>query len=311
MTRLRMAVIGTGHLGKNHARVISELENCELIGVCDVDQQALEEVSGRLGTTGFTDYRELAGKVDAVTVVVPTELHHRVSSFFLEQGIHVLCEKPVTKSLDEARNLISIAQDRGVLLQIGHIERFNAAFMKVCDGIQQPRLIESQRLGPFTPRVRDVGVVLDLMIHDIDLVLSLINSPIARIDAMGIRVFTPHEDMANAHIVFENGCMANINASRLTSERVRKLRVFTSDTYYSLDFGAQSFRTLKVENGQIAEREFVQEEKREPLKDEISHFVECISQRKQPRVTGEQGRDALAVALRILDEIQKGWSQGI
>ncbi|PKK91481.1 MAG: UDP-N-acetyl-D-glucosamine dehydrogenase [Candidatus Wallbacteria bacterium HGW-Wallbacteria-1] len=308
MTRLRIAVIGVGHLGKNHARVISELPQCELAGVCDLDEESLNEVSSRIGVPAFTDYTQLLGKVDAVTVVVPTALHHRVSSFFLDAGVHVLCEKPVTKSLEEARSLIALAEERKVLLQIGHIERFNAAFMKVCDHIGDPRYIECQRLGPFTPRVRDVGVVLDLMIHDIDLVLSLIDSPIERIDAMGVRVFTPNEDMANAHIVFRNGCIANINASRLTKERVRKLRVFTSDSYYSLDFGEQSFKSMKLDNGQIAEHEFVQEEKREPLKDEISHFVECISQRKQPMVTGVQGRDALAVALMILDEIQRGWS---
>lgn len=303
---IKTAVVGVGHLGKNHARIMKELPECELVAVCDSDPANLEEVSGRLGTRAVSDYRELAGQVDAVSVVVPTVLHHEVSSFFLSRGIHVLCEKPVTRALDEARNLISLAEDKGVLLQIGHIERFNHAFLQVCNDISEPRFIECQRLGPFTPRVKDVGVVLDLMIHDIDLILSLVKSPIRTVHAVGVNVFTPHEDMSNAHILFANGCIANINASRLTSDRVRKFRVFTRDSYYSLDFGDGSFKSMKLKEGSIEEKEVEPLEKREPLKLEIRHFLECIREHKQPIVTGVHGRDALAVALMVLDRIKDG-----
>lgn len=306
MRSIRTAVIGVGHLGRYHARTLKQLQGNSLEYICDINQQLLAQRAVELGVKTITDYRDLLGKVDAVCVVVPTDMHYEVASFFLKHNIHVLCEKPFTKSLDEAKILIELSQQNNTLLQIGHIERFNSAFLSLKNEINSPSFIECQRLGPYTPRVKDVGVVLDLMIHDIDLVLSLKSVPVERIHATGVSVFSKNEDMANAHILFKDGTMANINASRLTSESIRKFRVFKDKSYYSIDFGKLSYKKMSVKNGKIAEEKTVIKDDKDSLTKELQNFLESIFEKKEPIVTGVQGMDALNIALTILERIKKG-----
>jgi predicted dehydrogenase len=306
MDSIKTAVIGVGHLGKSHARILNNIPESKLTGICDIDENSLKSVSEAVGVKGYKDFRDLAGKVDAVCVVVPTNLHYEVASFFLKKGVHVLCEKPVTKNLAEARKLIELSHENNAFLQIGHIERFNSAFLSVKNEIKRPRFIECQRLGPYTPRVKDVGVVLDLMIHDIDLVLSLNPVPLERIHATGISVFSEHEDMANAHLLFQDGSMANINASRLTCDSIRKFRVFKDRSYFSIDFGKLSYKKMSFDGEKIEDNEFFIEQKTDALTMEIRHFIDCIINHREPMVTGEHGKDALEIALIILDRIKKG-----
>lgn len=301
---VKIGVIGVGHLGQHHARLLAEIEGAKLVGVVDVNE-AGRELAAKHAVPFYTDYRELAGKVDAVTVVVPTFLHHEVAKFFLERNVHTFIEKPVTKTLEEANDLVSLAGKKQLTLQVGHIERFNAAMMKLQSLCENPRFIECQRMGPFSPRIQDVGVVQDLMIHDIDIVLSLVRSPIKHIDAVGIPVLTDNEDIANAHIVFENGCIANLTASRISEERIRKLRIFELDKYCSLDYANQAITLRRKSN---LEEKIIREElevhKAEPLRLELEHFISCIKERKKPLVTVEDGKNALEVAVEILEQIK-------
>ena len=304
---VKIGVIGTGHLGKHHARILAEMTGTELIGVVDINEQTGREIASKFSVPYFSDYRALEGKVDAVTVVVPTVIHHEVASYFLQRNVHTFIEKPITKTLEEANNLVKIAGEKQLTLQVGHVERFNAAILKLQSLTEAPRFIECQRMGPFSRRVMDVGVVQDLMIHDIDIVLSLVRSPTARIDAVGIPVLTDNEDIANAHIVFENGCIANLTASRISDEVIRKLRIFEMDKYCSLDYANQAI-TLRRKS--ILEEKIIKEElevhKVEPLKLELEHFVRCIREHKKPLVTIEDGKNALEVALEILSQIESG-----
>jgi len=301
---VKIGVIGVGHLGQHHARLLTEIEGARLVGICDVSE-AGRELAEKYSVPFFNDYRELAGKVDAVTVVVPTVLHHEIARFFLERNVHTFIEKPCTKTLDEANDLVSLAGKKQLTLQVGHVERFNAAILKLQSLCESPRFIECQRMGPFSPRIQDVGVVQDLMIHDIDIVLSLVRSPIKHIDAVGIAVLTDNEDIANAHIVFENGCIANLTASRISEERIRKLRIFELDKYCSLDYANQAITMRRKSN---LEEKIIREElevhKAEPLRLELEHFITCIKERKKPLVTIEDGKNALEVAVEILEQVK-------
>lgn len=302
---IRVGVIGVGHLGKHHARILAELSGVQLVSVVDKNEAAASEIAGKFRVPFFTDFRQLEGKVDAVTVVVPTSIHHEVAKFFLERNVHTFIEKPITKTLDEANNLVKLAGEKQLTLQVGHVERFNAAILKLQSLTETPRFIECQRMGPFSKRVQDVGVVQDLMIHDIDIVLSIVRSPIKRIDAVGIPVLSDNEDIANAHIVFENGCIANLTASRVTDEVIRKLRVFEMDKYCSLDYANQAITLRRKSN---LEEKIIKEElevhKVEPLRLELEHFIRCIREHKKPLVTIEDGKNALEVALEILAQIE-------
>jgi len=306
---VRVGVIGTGHLGRHHSRILAEMSAANLVGVVDVNEGVGKPIAEKFNVPFFTDYRELEGKVDAVTIVVPTSIHHQVASFFLERDIHTFIEKPITKTLEEATDLLATAGKKQLTLQIGHVERFNAAIIKLRSLIECPMFIECQRMGPFSNRVQDVGVVQDLMIHDIDIVLSLVRSPIKRIDAVGIPVMTENEDIANAHIVFENGCIANLTASRVSEEVIRKLRIFELDKYCSLDYANQAISLRKKSN---LEEKIIKEElevhKAEPLRLELEHFIECVREHKKPLVTIEDGKNALEIALEILGQIKAGWA---
>lgn len=313
MERVRVAVIGVGHLGQHHARNYSELEGCKLVAVVDTDQKAATAIANKLRTQALFDYKSLIGQVDAVSIVVPTVHHYRIAREFLEAGVHVMVEKPITSTVAEARALVNLARAKGLILQVGHIERFNAAIIKLQEFLTHPGFIESHRLGPFNSRVRDVGVVLDLMIHDIDIVLNLVRSPIVSIDAVGVPILSEREDIANARIRFENGCTANLTVSRVTPNKMRKIRIFQASTYVSIDYEKQSmeiYRKMPIENAEDGEppaqivRKRLRLKKEEPLKRELSHFISCVREGHEPAVTGEHGQNALEVAIQIVEQIQ-------
>ncbi|MFA4842606.1 MAG: Gfo/Idh/MocA family oxidoreductase [Candidatus Omnitrophota bacterium] len=302
MEKLRIAVVGVGHLGARHAKTYKEIENTELVGVCDINPVRLEEVSRNLGVAGFNEFHQLLGKVDAVSICVPTNLHYQVAAEFLKHKIHSLVEKPITATLKEADSLIKLAKKFCLTLQVGHIERFNPAFSATQKIIQEPKFIECHRLSPFPNRSLDIGVVLDLMIHDIDIVLGLVNSPIKRIEGVGVPVLTPFEDIANARLTFQNGCVANLTASRVSDEWMRKVRVFQKDTYISLDYKEAKASVYKKSGANISKTD-LPIEKEESLQKELESFLSSIRQNQEPLVSGQVARAALAVALEIQKQI--------
>jgi len=302
MDKVRVGVIGIGHLGSIHARIYKEIPNCALIGVCDIDKTRLNEISGKLGVPAYSDYRELFGKVDAVSVAVPTKFHYQVADEFLKNKIHALVEKPFTLNLKEADSLIEEAKRNKLILQVGHIERFNSAFAATQKLIKNPKFIECHRLSPFPNRSLDVGAVLDIMIHDIDIVLGLVPSKIKKVESVGVNVLTPFEDIANARITFENGCVANLTASRVSDEVMRKIRIFQEDTYISLDYKDAKASVYKKDGLKIS-KEDLPIEKEEPLEKELQAFIDCVLTGKEPLVSGPVARGALSVALEIQNQI--------
>ena len=304
---LRVAVIGVGHLGKHHARILSSLPGVDLVAVVDTNRARAEEIAAAYGTRAVGDARELLGHVDAVTIAVPTELHRDVALPFLKAGVAALVEKPMARSLDEADQMIEAAADAGVVLAVGQTERFNPALAAARPLITDPRFIEVHRLGTFPERSLDIDVVFDLMIHDIDVVLSLVNSDVESVEAVGVPVVTSRVDICNARLRFANGCIVNLTASRISRDRVRKIRFFQPATYVSIDYATQKvevYRLVKgsgptpsIDGGEI---EVVSEE---PLTLELADFVEAVSEKRAPRVTGEGGRRALGVAQAIVDKM--------
>jgi predicted dehydrogenase len=306
MKKLRCAVIGTGYLGKFHAEKYASLPDCELAAVVDIDETTARNIAEKHGAKPLTDYRELLGQVDAVSVVVPTTLHHRVAKDFLSAGAHVLVEKPITVTLEEADELIAIAQEKNRILQVGHLERFNPAVLGL-DKEEKPLFIESHRLAPFNPRANDVSVVLDLMIHDIDIILALVDSEVERIDASGTAVLTSGTDIANARLLFKNGCVANVTASRISMKLERKMRLFRPSSYVSVDFQNRVLTKHRTGEKEMFPGipEIVTEESvfatSDALLEEIRHFAACIRSGEKPLVPGEAGRRALATAIRITE----------
>ncbi len=310
-TPLKTAVIGVGYLGRFHAQKYAALDNAELIGVADASEENARRVAEECGTTAYTDYRELFGKVDAVSIVVPTQLHYQVAKECLQNGIHVLLEKPMTVTVEEADELIAIANEKSLVLQIGHLERFNSAVLALQPVLTQPQFIESHRLAPFNPRGADVNVVLDLMIHDIDIIQSLVRSPIASIDANGVSVLTQEHDIANARITFESGCVANVTASRVSMKPQRKMRIFQPDAYVSVDF---QDKVLSVHRKgekemfpgipEINSEESIFENS-DAIMAEAEAFLSAIANGDKPPVTGEDGRQALDTAIRISELLNK------
>ncbi|HIG07691.1 MAG: Gfo/Idh/MocA family oxidoreductase [Methylococcales bacterium] len=305
MKKIKSAVIGAGYLGKFHAEKYASLPDSELIAVVDVNQQAAEEIAQKHQTKALTDYRQLLGQVDAVSIVVPTTLHHQVALDFINHGTHVLVEKPITVTVEEADELIAAAQANNVLLQVGHLERFNPAVMGLDHLPDKPLFIESHRLSPFNPRANDVSVVLDLMIHDIDIILALVDSEIERLDASGTPVLTKGIDIANARIVFKNGCVANVTASRVSMKMERKMRMFRPSCYVSVDF-----QNRVLTQHQIGDKEMFPGipdiktnkstfENGDALLEEIKSFLQCIKMGEAPLVSGESGKRALQVAIQI------------
>ncbi len=309
-TSLRAAVIGAGYLGNFHAQKYAALEDVELVGVVDTDRARAEEVAQRVGSVAYADYRDLLGRIDLTSIVVPTEGHFEVARTCLEAGVHILVEKPVTRTVEEAQALVQLAKARGLVFQVGHLERFNPAILAVREQITRPLFIESERLAVFKPRGTDVNVVLDLMIHDIDLILSLVRSEISDVRSSGFQVLTDAVDIANARIEFENGCVANVSSSRVSQQSVRKLRIFQPDQYLSIDcekFHVRSVRKLGDGVGPDGmprilpgEQQF---QKADPLLAEIAAFVKTVREGGEPAVSGEDGRRALEVALKICDQM--------
>jgi predicted dehydrogenase len=304
---LRVAVVGVGHLGRHHARILSSLPGVELVAVVDTNRPRAEEVASAHATRALFDARDLDGQVDAVTVAVPTELHRDIARPFLAAGIAALVEKPLARTLDEADDLIAAAARSGSVLAVGHTERFNPAVAAARPLVTDPRFIEVHRLGTFPERSLDIDVVFDLMIHDLDVVLSLVPSDVVAIDAVGVPVLTGRVDIANARLRFANGCIANLTASRISRDRVRKIRFFQPAAYVSIDYSAQKLEIYRLEQTggpmpsiQGGDVEVVHEE---PLKRELADFVDAVTSRRAPLVTGDQGRRALAVAAEITDRI--------
>jgi predicted dehydrogenase len=303
MSDLRMGVVGVGYLGSIHARVYSRMPGVKLIGVCDSDMARARTIAKKFRTAAFPDYRDLIGKVDAASVVVPTNLHHAVAKGLLENGVHLIVEKPITTTLQEADDLLAVAKAKGLILQVGHVERFNAGFLAVEKIINKPIFIECHRLGPFKKRATDVGVVLDLMIHDIDIILGLIKQKIKDIEAVGAPVLTEREDIANVRIRFENNSVANLTVSRITDKTMRKIRIFQRDAYISLDYFKASCLIYRKTGSRIT-CQGVKIKKEEPLKLELESFANCVRSQERPLVSGLEGRKALAAALEIEKKIQ-------
>jgi len=294
----KVAVIGVGHLGKQHARLYSELDGVELSGVVDILEPRATEIAQLYKTTAYTDYRDLFGRVDAVSLAVPTVDHARIGVDLLQHGIDVLVEKPISSTAQEARALIDVAEKNNRVLQVGHVERFNPVVTLACEAATRPQFFEIHRLAAFSPRSLDIDVVLDLMIHDIDIVLSLVRAPVKEVRAVGIPVLSTRADIANARVEFEDGCVANFTASRVSFEKVRKLRFFQPHDYISVDYASQTGTMVSLRMGRVIERK-LEPPTQEPLKIELAAFADCVRTRRAPAVSGEAGLRALELATRI------------
>lgn len=303
--QLRVGVVGVGYLGSIHAAIYARMPNVELVSVCDVDSARAAEIAAKTNSTACDDFTQMVGNVDAVSIVVPTSLHRQVAEPFLQAGTHMLLEKPVASSVADAQAIVGHADRSGAILQIGHIERFNAGVMELAARVTEPRFIEVHRLGVFVERATDVDVITDLMIHDIDIVLTLVKSPIKQVSAVGSPVVTDHVDIANARLEFENGTVANVTASRVSSKKFRRIRVFCPDQYIGLDFDEQKLdivTTREATNGArfpeiVSDQVSVQ--KRPPLDAELDHFVATVQNGGKPLVTGAEGVEALRVAMDV------------
>tara|TARA_B100000401_G_scaffold348146_1_gene245945 strand:+ start:1332 stop:2375 length:1044 start_codon:yes stop_codon:yes gene_type:complete len=332
---VKVAVLGVGGLGQHHARIYAEMEQAgdvEFVGLYDPNLERAREIAEKNGVRALESMEAALEQADGVSIVTPTVTHHELASKFLKAGCHVLVEKPITDEADQAAELVQLAQENDRVLQVGHVERFNPVFDYLQSVAKEPRFIETHRLSPYPARSMDIGVVLDLMIHDLDIVLAFVGSPVKEVDGVGVPVLSASEDIANARLKFENGCVANLTVSRVSPERMRKIRVFSggeTTSYVSLDYQKQEGYIYRIAadgaeesslwqkllhakdsaivsefGGKKVVREPVPIAKDEPLKLELQHFVECVRERQTPKVSGEAGRQALEVALEITRQIQ-------
>lgn len=311
MEKIKVGVVGVGYFGQFHAEKYAKMDEVELVGVVDIDPSRARTVAKACRTQSFSHHSEVLDRVQAVSIAVPTPLHYAVAKDFLLRGIDVLLEKPISKNVEEAGELIELAASKGLILQVGHLEQFNGPLLALEGMIQNPLFIESNRLGPFLMRGTDIDVVLDLMIHDIEIILSWVDAKVKWFHAVGIPVLTPHIDIANVRMEFENGCTVNLTASRVSREKVRKIRLFQPNGYLSIDFLSQKvvFASKKEGSnpGEFPEI-FVQKipiKKVDPLETEIQSFLQCVRSRKPPRVSGRDGKRALELALQITRQIQE------
>ena len=330
MGKLKVAVIGAGHLGKEHARIYSEIQEVNLVGVVDTNKDAGEAVAHRCKTRYYGSFKEILSEVDAASVVVPTKSHYEIAKELLNNGIHVLVEKPMTGTVSEAEDLIRLGRQNSTILQPGFIERFNPALEAIKQLNVSLKFIECHRLSPFTFRSADIGVVLDLMIHDIDIILYLSKSKVKKVEAVGVNVIADKEDIANARVQFENGCVANITASRVSFEPMRRIRLFSENSYISLDYQKQealiykkspklTLKSIDTEGkgvsnitdlknfsfGDLLKIERIKMNNQEPLRKELESFIDCVKNGKQPVVSGEEGINAIKIAAVIREEINK------
>ena len=309
MNDVRVGVIGVGYLGQFHAEKYSQMGNVRLVGVADIDRARAEAIATKYDSRAYTDYRDLLGTVDAVSIVVPTESHFNVGLESLKRDVDVLIEKPMTTTLEQADTLIDLAESKSRILQVGHLERFNPAVLALEEFITRPMFIEVHRLSTFKDRSTDVSVVLDLMIHDIDILLNVVKSNIQSIHAAGVPVICQHADIANVRMQFESGCVANVTASRISTKNQRKIRIFQKDAYLSVDFASREItiirRTDDKTDSLVPGTEFQQMcfTEADVLEDELASYVQSVSTRKVPVVSGHAGRKALAVALEIISQV--------
>jgi predicted dehydrogenase len=307
-TKLRAAVVGVGHLGRFHAEKYAAHPGVELVAVVDIDEARARAVGEVLGATVLTDHQGLRGRIDCASVAVPTPRHYAVARDLLEAGVDVLVEKPLTTSVEEGKGLLELAVRGGRVLQVGHLERFNPAMRALGGRVTEPRFIECQRLAQFGERGTDVDVVLDLMIHDLDLILTMVTSPVRAVEAVGVPVLTPSVDIANARLRFANGCIANLTASRVSLRRERKLRIFQADAYFSIDFDERRGRVVRREPDDAGQPSLTFEDlevrEGDALEEEIEAFVQAVRARQPPPVTGWDGLRALEVAHVIRESVE-------
>lgn len=308
--KLKCGVVGVGYLGRHHARIYSELDSTELVGVMDNNRERAEEIAAQYGCRVFDSLDELGDACEAVSVVVPTDLHAQVAMPLLDKGCDLLIEKPICTSVEDAEKIARKAKEKGLIVQVGHIEHFNPVMAFMEEHVNAPRFITADRLAPFNPRGTEVGVVLDLMIHDIGVVLKLANSPVVRVEAVGVDVISPREDIANARLQFENGCVANLNVSRVSMKKLREIRIFQPGTYMSLDFMNQKGHLVKVNRAEVMSQSEITSvevpiEKAEPLKVELASFAKCVVDKLNPKVGALLGLHALEIALEITSQINK------
>jgi predicted dehydrogenase len=305
MIMIKVGVIGVGYLGQHHARIYSQLPNVELVGVVDINYERAQRIAAQWGCEAYTHYNDILNKVDALSIVVPTSYHYDVAMDALAAHKDILIEKPITSTVHEAEKLIEEAARNERILQVGHLERFNSGLITLSPLVEEPILIESQRLSPFLGRGVDVDVTVDLMVHDIDIILSLVNSEITDLKAQGIKVLTDNIDLAHAWVEFKNGCVAIIVANRISSIKMRSLKVFQHNAFIELDYITHEV-SYYAHYKKTVEREIIKAEKEEPLKEELFSFVECIEKREKPVVSGVEGKEALRIAHMISDMIAKG-----
>ena len=305
MKKLKIGIIGIGHLGSRHLKIFNELaRKIEIIGVCDINAARTQKLASHYKAPFVRNYKDFIGKVDCIDICTPTETHYEIAKFFLKNNVHTFVEKPITTKVKDADKLIALSKKNKLKLQIGHIERFNSAFESIKHFTHKPLFIECHRLNHFPNRSLDIDVVMDLMIHDIDIILGIIKSPIQDIQAVGVNVLTPLDDIASARITFKNGCVCNLTASRVSEEVMRKIRIFQEDSYISLDYVKQQAYIYKKKRKQILKHS-LPIEREEPLKKELEHFIDCVREDKTPLITGVEGREALTVALAICKKIWK------
>jgi predicted dehydrogenase len=312
MKKLRVGVIGVGYLGQFHAEKYARMNDVELVGVVDIDKNRAEAVAKKINTKPYKDYKSLFGNVDAVSIAAPTSVHFTIARDFLKNNIDILIEKPITETTEEADELIHLAESRDLIIQVGHLERFNPAIVALKDIVKKPMFIESHRLSIYQGRCTDVSVVLDLMIHDIDLILNFVRSEISAVYASGVPVVSEHVDIANARLEFENGCVANVTASRISTKNERKIRLFQRDAYVSVDFSKKEITAIQ-QTGSVGcglipgmDVKQISFDTGDALENELKSFINAVIHRETPEVTAQMGCDALEIALNIMDQIKEG-----
>jgi predicted dehydrogenase len=309
-SKIRVAVVGAGKMGTYHAKLLGKTPDVELVGVCDTNVWKAQLAAWQSNSVAVRDYKDVLGRVDAVIVAVPTPMHHEVGKAALTAGAHVLIEKPLASTVDEAKELLALSQEKQLVLQVGHIERFNPAVLEAVQHVRDPRYITIERLGPYDPRMSHIGVVMDLMIHDLDILLTLVGSEVESLEALGANLLSGHEDIANVRVRFKTGCVADLTASRISLGKSRKLRAFQKDSYISLDYGAGSLKIYKKKAPVIKSLKDVEIlnpklTSVDPLKNEHNHFLDCIRHNRKPWPSGERGVEALKLALQISEELER------
>lgn len=308
--RVKIAVIGAGKIGSHHARILSKIPDFDLVGVCDTNLWRAQLAAWQANTVAIREFKDILGKVDSVVIAVPTPMHLEVGLAALSRGVHALIEKPLAASVEEARQLMAAAQAQKAVLQVGHVERFNPAVLAAIGHIRNPRYITIERLGPYDPRTSHIGVVLDLMIHDLDILLTLVGSEVESIEAVGAHLLSGHEDIANVRVRFKTGCIADLTASRISLEKSRKMRIFQKESYISLDYGNTALKIYKKKSNTIKSLKDIEIIRpkltgTEPLKSEHLHFLDCIRHNRKPWPSGEHGIEALKLALQISEELER------